>query len=120
MRFETRARPISETVPQEVLGQRNLCSQKAAVAANGVDEAVEMYLSYTDDWMTLSRVRQIVVKETSSSNNPNNEDGCLLQEHSHRFRAEYPHSYLEGGSARSLARGLAVSVAKTRAHLHPL
>lgn len=56
-----------------------------------------MDLSYTDDWMNLSRVRQIVVKETISHNNTNNKDGCLLQERSHRFRPEYPHSYLEGG-----------------------
>lgn len=77
---------------------------KDSIAANGYNEAIEMDLNGTDDYMKFYlRVRQVVVKKNIS--NHNNKDGCLPHEHSHRFCSESPDSYLEDGSVPSLARG---------------
>lgn len=76
---------------------------KDNIAANGHNDAIEMNLNYTDDYMKFLRVRQVVVKKNIS--NHNNKDGCLPHEHSHRFCPESPDSYLEDGSVPSLARG---------------
>lgn len=54
----------THTPLQEAPGKQNLCPPKAAIAASGCDEGVEMYLNDTDDWMKFSTVRKVVVKES--------------------------------------------------------
>lgn len=77
---------------------------KDSIAANGHNEAIEMNLNYTDDYMKFLGIGQVVVKETTS-NHSNNKDGCLPHEHSHHFSPESANSCLEDGPVPSLARG---------------